>query len=98
MVSSEGEGEGERRGGGFKVGGGGGRNKEQPASERNGHGENERHASLFLFYSLFPLLAILPDAKISAVVFGSRMRMMTAAKRCFGSRGEEEERGKERGK
>ena len=28
------------------------------------------------------LLTILPDWKIKAVVLGSRMRMMTAAKRC----------------
>ena len=32
--------------------------------------------------------AILPDAKMSAVVLGSRMRMMTAAKRCARERGE----------
>ena len=33
--------------------------------------------------SLFaPVTTILPDLKINAVVFGSRMRMMTAEKRC----------------
>ena len=30
---------------------------------------------------------ILPERKMSAVVFGSRMRMITAAKRCAGERG-----------
>lgn len=30
---------------------------------------------------LAPVTTILPEAKISAVVFGSRIRMMTAAKR-----------------
>ena len=33
---------------------------------------------------LAPVTTILPEAKISAVVLGSRMRMMTAAKRCMG--------------
>jgi len=36
--------------------------------------------------SLAPVHTILPDAKMSAVVLGSRIRMMTAAKRC-GRRG-----------
>lgn len=39
-------------------------------------------ASLESCSDLAPVQTILPDAKISAVVLGSRMRMMTAAKRC----------------
>jgi hypothetical protein len=35
---------------------------------------------------LAPVHTILPDAKMSAVVLGSRMRMMTAAKRCAAHR------------
>ena len=34
------------------------------------------------FSLLAPVHTILPDAKMSAVVLGSRMRMITAAKRC----------------
>ena len=38
--------------------------------------------------SLFaPVTTILPDLKINAVVFGSRMRMMTAEKRCRAAAG-----------
>jgi hypothetical protein len=33
---------------------------------------------------LAPVTTIFPDAKIKAVVFGSRIRMMTAAKRWEG--------------
>ena len=40
----------------------------------------EVHCLLHLLGRL--LLTILPDWKIKAVVLGSRMRMMTAAKRC----------------
>jgi hypothetical protein len=40
-----------------------------------------REASLLSSSLLAPVTTILPDAKISAVVFGSRIRMMTAAKR-----------------
>ena len=45
--------------------------------------------------SLFaPVTTILPDLKISAVVFGSRIRMMTAEKRCGAGAGRSErERG-----
>lgn len=35
---------------------------------------------------LAPVTTIFPDAKMSAVVFGSRIRMITAAKRCIGTR------------
>jgi len=40
-----------------------------------------RDANLESSSDLAPVTTILPDAKMSAVVFGSRMRMITAAKR-----------------
>ena len=40
-----------------------------------------REANLLSSSDLAPVTTILPDAKISAVVFGSRILMMTAAKR-----------------
>src|SRR5271170_5977188 len=40
-----------------------------------------REASLESSSDLAPVTTILPDAKINAVVFGSRIRMITAAKR-----------------
>lgn len=40
-----------------------------------------RLASLLSSSDLAPVTTILPDAKIKAVVLGSRIRMMTAAKR-----------------
>ena len=40
-----------------------------------------RDASLESSSDLAPVTTILPDANMSAVVFGSRMRMITAAKR-----------------
>lgn len=43
-----------------------------------------RDASLESSSDLAPVTTILPDAKIKAVVLGSRIRMMTAAKRCEG--------------
>ena len=71
----------------------GGQESEQP-SLRRPKPNGQRAASLFLSLSLFLYIhnkrTILPDAKISAVVFGSRMRMMTAAKRCFEWKEEEE--------
>ena len=41
-----------------------------------------RAARRLSFSLLAPVHTILPLAKMSAVVLGSRMRMMTAAKRC----------------
>ena len=43
-----------------------------------------RDASLESSSDFAPVTTILPDAKIKAVVLGSRMRMMTAAKRWEG--------------
>lgn len=43
-----------------------------------------REASRESSSDLAPVTTILPDAKMSAVVLGSRMRMMTAANRCTG--------------
>src|SRR5689334_11908124 len=42
-----------------------------------------RLASLLSSSDLAPVTTILPEAKIRAVVFGSRIRMMTAANRCM---------------
>lgn len=42
-----------------------------------------RDASFESSSDFAPVTTILPDAKIRAVVLGSRMRMITAAKRCF---------------
>lgn len=43
---------------------------------------NLRDASRESSSDFAPVTTILPEAKMSAVVFGSRIRMMTAAKRC----------------
>ena len=42
-----------------------------------------RDANLESSSDLAPVTTILPKANMGAVVFGSRMRMMTAAKRCM---------------
>ena len=57
------------------------RKKQKAAAVERLSGKLSLLSSLSLFSTL-SFLTILPDAKISAVVFGSRIRMMTAAKRC----------------